>query len=92
MQNRKEKIVAALLALFLGPWGIHWFYLDDQQKGKNYLIWCVVGLLTSFVLIGIIPLVVLAILALVDGLKFLFMTDEEFDEMYNHKDKELLND
>ena len=91
----KEKIVAALLAFFLGVWGIHWFYLNEQAKGKKYLIWCIVGILLSWVIIGLIPLVVLAIVALVDTFKILFMTDEEFDEKYNSqagKERQILND
>lgn len=90
----KEKIVAALLAFFLGAWGIHWFYLDEQRKGKNYLIWCIVGVLTSWLLIGLIPLIVLGILALVDCFKFLFMTDAEFNDTYNCKynERNILND
>lgn len=79
----KEKIIAALLALFLGQMGIHWFYLNDQKKGKNYLIWFIVGVLTCWLLIGLIPLVVLAIIAFVDCFKLLFMTDEEFYRQYN---------
>ena len=93
MQNHKEKIIAALLAFFLGVWGIHWFYLNEQAKGKKYLIWCIVGILLSWALIGLIPLVVLAIMALVDTFKILFMSDEEFDEKYNHTDnRKILTD
>ena len=90
----KEKIVAALLAFFLGPWGIHWFYLDDREMGKKYLIWCVVGILTCWFLLGLIPLLVLTVLSLVDCFKFLFMTDDEFNEAYNKKkeEKTQLND
>lgn len=79
----KEKIIAALLAFFLGEWGIHKFYLNDQQSGKKYLIWCVVGLLTSWLLIGLIPLFVLLIKKFIDCFSYLFMTDAEFDEKYN---------
>ena len=91
----KEKIVAALLAFFLGEWGIHRFYLDEQESGKNYLVWCVVGILTSWLLIGFIPLIVLFIKKLIDCFTYLFMTDYEFDVKYNHierPEKEILND
>jgi TM2 domain-containing membrane protein YozV len=80
----KEKIVAALLAFFLGEWGIHKFYLNEQESGKKYLIWCVVGILTSWLLIGLIPLVVLCVKKLIDCFTILFMTDYEFDVKYNH--------
>lgn len=79
----KEKLIAALLALFLGTLGIHWLYLNEFKKGKSYLIWFIVGALTWWLAIGLIPLVILSIIAFVDCFKILFMTDEEFDEKYN---------
>ena len=84
MQNYKVKIIAALLAFFLGEWGIHKFYLNEQKSGKKYLIWCVVGLLTCWLLIGLIPLLVLVVKKLIDCFTLLFMSDEEFDVKYNH--------
>ena len=90
----KQKIIAALLAFFLGEWGIHKFYLNEQAQGKKYLIWCVVGLLLSPILIGLIPLLVLVIKKLIDCFTILFMTDQEFDEKYNgsNSKRETLND
>lgn len=92
----KQKIVAALLAFFLGVWGIHWFYLDNRERGKKYLIWCVVGIVLSFAIIGLIPLLVLAVMSLIDCFTYLFMSDEEFDERYNHakinREKGILTD
>ena len=85
MQRHKEKIVAALLAFFLGEWGVHKFYLNEQEAGKKYLIWCVVGILTSWFLIGLIPLVVLFFKKIIDGANYLLMTDDEFDGFYNRK-------
>ena len=29
----KQKLVAGLLGIFLGAWGIHQFYLGDNKKG-----------------------------------------------------------
>jgi TM2 domain-containing membrane protein YozV len=84
MQNRKEKIVAALLAFFLGEWGIHKFYLNEQESGKRYLIWCIVGILTSWAVIGLIPLLVLVIKKFVDCFTLLFMSDDEFNDEYNY--------
>ena len=88
----KEKIVAALLAFFLGEWGIHKFYLNEQKQGKRYLIWCVIGIVLSPVLIGLIPLVVLLVKKLIDCFSILFMTDEEFDEKYNGRNHKILTD
>ena len=90
----KQKIIAALLAFFLGEWGIHKFYLNEQEQGKKYLIWCVVGILLSPVLIGLIPLIVLVVKKFIDCFSILFMTDQEFDEKYNSSNskRETLND
>ena len=79
----KQKIIAALLAFFLGVWGFHKFYLNEQASGKKYLIWCIVGILTSWILIGFIPLFVLWIKKLVDCFTLLLMSDEEFNAKYN---------
>ncbi|WP_201527420.1 NINE protein [Psychrobacter frigidicola] len=39
-RSRKSKGVAALLALFLGGFGIHKFYLDQVFWGILYLLFC----------------------------------------------------
>ena len=52
-RNYKSKIVAALLALFFGHWGVQWFYLNEQQKGTLCLLtWLggVGGLFFAFLL------------------------------------------
>ena len=89
----KNKIIAALLAFFLGEWGIHKFYLNGQKQGKKYLIWCIVGVLLSIAVIGLIPLIILFFAKIIDGIGLLFMSDEEFDEKYNNKTvRQILND
>ena len=35
--NQKSKTTAILLALFLGCWGVHLFYLGEKKKGIIYL-------------------------------------------------------
>ena len=56
--SSKSKIVAGLLALFLGSLGIHWFYLGDNKKGVIYIL---VSLLTCG-----IGATVIQILAIID--------------------------
>jgi TM2 domain-containing membrane protein YozV len=65
----KTRIVAILLALFLGGVGIHKLYLGKILTGVLYLLFC-----WTF-----IP----AILALVDIVILLTMTDDKFNEKYN---------
>lgn len=65
----KERIVAALLAFFLGGIGAHKFYLGETSSGILYLIFSWTGIPT--------------ILALIDGIRYLSMTDEAFSYRYN---------
>ena len=66
----KDKLVAGLLAIFLGAYGIHHFYLGDTRKGVIYLL---VTLLTAG-----IGGTVLEIIGIIEGIKYLTMSDEEW--------------
>lgn len=68
----KNKIVAALLAFFLGPLGVHKFYLGRPGAG-------IAMLLISLTVIG---LLVTGIWAFIDFILLLIMSDEEFAERY----------
>ena len=83
MKEKKERFLAILFALIVGCYGIVWFYLQDNNKAIKYLVTTIIGVLTSFLFIGLIPLVIVAILALIDALKFAFMSDEEFNKLFN---------
>lgn len=43
--SRKDKLAAALLAIFLGGLGIHKFYLGMKWWGLFYLLFCWTGIL-----------------------------------------------
>jgi hypothetical protein len=49
----------------------------------KYLIWTIVGILTSWLFIGLLPLIVIGILALIDAFNYATMSDEEFNEKFN---------
>jgi len=66
---KKEKIAAALLALFLGPFGVHRFYLGQVGRGIVYLIFF------WFPLIWII--------SFIDFIIFISMPQDDFDRKYN---------
>jgi TM2 domain-containing membrane protein YozV len=66
--NGKSKLVAALLAFFLGDFGIHKFYLGRPGQGIMYLLFC----WTLF------P----AILAFIDMIILLTMSDQAFNQKY----------
>ena len=68
--NGKSKLAAALLALFLGGFGIHKFYLGRVGWGIAYLLFC-----WTF-----IP----AIVGFIEGILLLVMSDSEFNEKYGN--------
>jgi TM2 domain-containing membrane protein YozV len=72
----RNKIVAALLAFFLGPLGIHRFYLGRTGTG-------IVMLVLTCTIIG---LIVTGIWAFVDFIRYLLMSDREFAERYARRD------
>ncbi|MDR1056297.1 MAG: NINE protein [Prevotellaceae bacterium] len=65
----KSKSTAAILAFFLGGFGIHRFYLGQTGLGILYLVF-----FWTF-----IP----AIIALIDFIVFLTMSEETFNQKYN---------
>jgi len=66
--NGKSKIVAAVLALFLGGFGVHKFYLGQPGLGILYLLFC-----WTF-----IP----AVVAFIEFIILLTMTDDAFAAKY----------
>lgn len=69
--NGKSRIAAALLAIFLGNFGIHRFYLGQVGLGFLYLVFC-----WTF-----IP----AIVAFIDFILLLVMSDMQFARKYGHR-------
>jgi TM2 domain-containing membrane protein YozV len=66
---RKSKLVAGLLALFLGGLGIHKFYLNQGGTGMLMLIffWTFIPAFVSFF----------------QAINYFTMSDKKFDEIYN---------
>jgi TM2 domain-containing membrane protein YozV len=65
----KNRITAAILAFFLGGIGVHRFYLGQSGLGLLCLLFC-----WTF-----IP----AVIAFIDFIIFLTMSDEAFNDKYN---------
>jgi TM2 domain-containing membrane protein YozV len=68
----RNKIVAALLAFFLGVFGVHRFYLGRIGSGVIMLI-----LTCTFV-----GLLITGVWAFIDFLRYLIMSDDEFARRY----------
>ncbi|MGN1273798.1 MAG: NINE protein [Thermoguttaceae bacterium] len=75
-KNAKDKTTAGLLALFLGAIGIHQFYLGNSTSGILRIVIFTVG-----ALVAIGPFIT-SIIALIEGIKYLTMSDEDFEETY----------
>jgi TM2 domain-containing membrane protein YozV len=69
----KNKMVAGLLALFVGSLGVHHFYLGSSMAG-------VVTIVACCGLSGILPLV--------EAIMLLTMSDSDFDAKYNARTPE----
>lgn len=67
--NDKNRISAALLALFLGGIGIHKFYLGQKGQGILYLVFFWTGL----------PMLI----SIFEGIGLLLMSDANFSKKYN---------
>lgn len=77
----KDKLVAGLLAIFLGGLGVHKFYLGYNGPGLVYLITNTVGWIVTIFLLGL-PNIVLGFMALIEGIIYLTKTDDDFQQTY----------
>ena len=75
----KSRQTAAFLALFLGAFGVHRYYLGQAGLGIFYFF--------SNFLMPFFRLPFGFILGIIDAFAFFFMSDEEFDRRYNKKGK-----
>ena len=67
----KQKVVAALLAFFLGTLGIHNFYLGYKTKAIIQLVVTIVGWITAVFIVGIFLVIGIAIWAFVEFIMIL---------------------
>lgn len=65
----KSRSIAVALALLLGGLGLHKFYLNRPGLGVLYILFCWT----------LIP----AAIAFIEGLRYLFMSDVEFEQQYS---------
>lgn len=72
--SKKDKTVAALLAIFLGALGIHEFYLGNTTSAVIRLVITVVSCGWGGFVLGII--------SLIEGIIYLTKSDEEFHSIY----------
>ncbi len=69
--SQKDRMTAGILGILLGSLGIHKFYLGKNALGIIYLCFCWTGIPT--------------IVGFVEGIIYLFASDEEFQKKYVEK-------
>ena len=77
-EYRKDHIAAGLLAIFLGVFGMHKFYLGYNQTAFIMLTVSIVG---SIFTMGLAAAVIWVI-AIIEGVMYLTKSQTEFDEIY----------
>jgi len=73
-----KKILAGLLGIFLGAFGVHKFVLGYQKEG---IIMLVITLVLGVITCGV-GASVTAIIGLIEGIMYITKTDEEFVNTY----------
>ncbi len=76
-EQTEKKLIAGIMAIVLGSFGVHKFYLGYTTEGVFMLIVGILGFLTC----GILTLPV-AVIGIMEGIKYLTKSDEEFVETY----------
>jgi TM2 domain-containing membrane protein YozV len=79
----KSKVIAGLLAIFLGYLGIHKFYLDYTKEGVITLV----IFLASFPLLflcgaGYLTAISIYIITFIEGILYLAKSDADFERTY----------
>ena len=77
LSYEKDRQIAGVLALFLGSFGAHKFYLDYSNEGVITLVCVWLGI----ILCGI-PTLIMSVIVLIEGITYLCMSDEEFQKTY----------
>ena len=77
----KNKTTAGLLALFLGGWGVHKFYLGYTVPGIIFLLTNTFGFLVTWMFLWI-PNILVGIIVFIEGIIYLTKSDEEFEQTY----------
>lgn len=81
--GEKNKFVAGLLALFVGTFGVHKFYLGYNRAGLIMLGCTLLGWILFF-----LPTMIVGVIAFVEAIIYMTRTDEQFHDTYEVGRKE----
>lgn len=77
-----KKILAGILAIILGSFGIHKFVLGYQKEGIIMLAVTLLGYATSCIVIGAFFFWIPGLIGLIEGIIYLTKSDEDFYNTY----------
>ncbi len=80
--GENKKLLAGLLAIFLGSLGVHKFILGYQKEGIILLVTTIVGYATMCFVVGWFLVMAAWIVGLIEGIIYLTKSDEEFYNTY----------
>ena len=80
--GENKKILAVVLAIILGAFGVHKFILGYQKEGFILLGITIVGFVLSCVGIGIFVVWATGLIGLIEGIIYLTKSEEEFYNTY----------
>lgn len=72
---QKSRLAAGLLAIMLGVFGVHNFYLGFNSRGTIQLVVSLVGILLSIVVIGMFAVIAMGIWGFIEGVMILSATN-----------------
>lgn len=72
-----KKILAGIMGILFGTFGVHKFVLGYTAEGVIMLVVSIVG----FILCGI-PTIVMGVIGLIEGILYLTKSDDEFNATY----------
>ena len=85
--GENKKLVAGLLGIFLGAFGVHKFILGYQKEGFILLGGTLLGIVTSCIVIGVFIYMATGVIGLIEGIIYLTKSDEEFYQTYQANKK-----
>ncbi len=83
VNNRdNKKVLAGVLGIFLGGFGVHKFILGYNQEGIILAAVTLLGIITSCIFVGALFVWIPGVIGLIEGIIYLTKSDEEFYHKY----------
>jgi len=83
VNNRdNKKVLAGVLGIFLGGFGVHKFILGYNQEGIILAAVTLLGIITSCIFVGTLFVWIPGVIGLIEGIIYLTKSDEEFYHTY----------